>query len=82
MTPELERNAHVSFSISKFSVVEEKDVFTYDLNSFVADFGGYLGLLLGMSLLSIFDLGWDLVEAGIAKKKKKKNGDKSTAQLT
>jgi hypothetical protein len=30
---------------------------TYDLSNFVADFGGYLGLLLGHSLLSFYDFG-------------------------
>ena len=35
--------------------------YTYGLNSFVADFGGYLGLLLGHSILSAFDLGRDVI---------------------
>ena len=29
--------------------------FTYDFNTYVADFGGYLGLLLGYSIGSFFD---------------------------
>ena len=29
---------------------------TYDNNSFIADVGGYLGLLLGYSVLSIYEL--------------------------
>ena len=28
---------------------------TYDFNTYVADFGGYLGLLLGYSIVSFFD---------------------------
>ena len=28
---------------------------TYDMNSLIADVGGYLGLLLGYSLLSIYE---------------------------
>ena len=30
--------------------------FTYDFNSYVSDFGGYLGLLLGYSMVSFFDM--------------------------
>ncbi len=33
--------------------------FAYRLSNFIADFGGYLGLLLGGSLLSFFDFTWD-----------------------
>jgi hypothetical protein len=29
---------------------------TYDLNSFIADVGGYLGLCLGMSVISFYDI--------------------------
>ena len=32
-----------------------KEVLTYSGANFIADFGGYLGLLLGASLLSIYD---------------------------
>ncbi len=35
---------------------------TYDLSSFVADVGGYMGLLLGHSILSIFRTGADIVD--------------------
>ena len=35
--------------------VEEKEYLTYDHNDFVADFGGYLGLLLGHSVLTCYD---------------------------
>ncbi len=33
----------------------------YGFSNFVADFGGYLGLLLGASLLSIYDDGVNLI---------------------
>ena len=36
-----------------------KEYYTYDTNSFIADVGGNLGLFLGFSLLSFFDLGVD-----------------------
>ncbi len=28
----------------------------YDTNAFIADVGGYLGLLLGQSIIAIFDI--------------------------
>ena len=35
--------------------VVRQEYLTYDINSFIADVGGYLGLLLGHSLLSIYE---------------------------
>ena len=32
-----------------------KQYVIYDFNSFIADVGGFMGLLLGFSLLSIYD---------------------------
>ena len=29
---------------------------TYDANAFIADFGGYLGLLLGQSIIAMYDM--------------------------
>ena len=29
---------------------------TYDTNAFIADFGGYLGLLLGQSIIAMYDM--------------------------
>ena len=34
---------------------ERKQYLIYDKTHFIADFGGYLGLLLGSSLLSVYD---------------------------
>ena len=42
--------------------------YTYGLNSFVADFGGYLGLLLGHSILSVFDFGRDIVASRLERR--------------
>ena len=36
------------------TVMEETPI--YDINNFIADVGGYLGLLLGASILAIFDV--------------------------
>ena len=46
-----------------------KQYVIYDFNSFIADVGGFMGLLLGFSLLSIYDE----IE-GLIKKLKKKMG--------
>ena len=35
--------------------IVHKEYLTYDINSFIADIGGYLGLLLGHSLLSVYE---------------------------
>ena len=46
---------------------EGTQYYTYDVNSFFSDFGGYLGLLLGYSIVSFFDMAQDLL-TGFAKK--------------
>ena len=42
-------------SMRETSYVHEEQYFIYDINSFIADVGGYMGLLLGSSILSLFD---------------------------
>ena len=37
-----------------------RQYYTYDFNSYMSDFGGYLGLLLGYSIGSLFDMAQDL----------------------
>ncbi len=39
-----------------------RQILIYGFSNFVADFGGYLGLLLGASLLSLFDDATDLIK--------------------
>ncbi len=41
---------------SNTDYVVRKEYLTYDENSLIADVGGYLGLLLGHSILNIFDV--------------------------
>ena len=36
-------------------IIIETQKFTYDYNSFIADFGGFLGLLLGISFIDIYN---------------------------
>ena len=42
--------------------------YTYDFNSCVSDFGGYLGLLLGYSIVSFFDMAQEVFTYFIIKK--------------
>ena len=40
---------------------ERRQFLIYGLTNFIADFGGYLGLLLGCSLLTFYDLGKECI---------------------
>ena len=42
---------------------EEVFYYTYDFESLVADFGGYMGLLLGHSVLTLYDYMSDLTKS-------------------
>lgn len=54
------------------SYVTSKEVLRYDSKDIVADFGGYLGLLLGFSILNLFDLMLEAAEKiGVATKRKR-----------
>ena len=46
---------HISFKIMKRSYGEEEQYVIYDTDSFFADVGGYMGLLLGCSLMSLYN---------------------------
>ena len=45
---------HIKFKIMDRSYEEEEQYIIYDTDSFFADLGGYMGLLLGTSLISIY----------------------------
>ena len=45
---------HLQFRILDSSYEEKEQYMIYDMDSFVADIGGYMGLLLGSSLLSLY----------------------------
>ena len=45
----------VIFTIYERSYIEEEQYIIYDSNSFLADVGGFLGLVLGSSMLNLFD---------------------------
>ena len=56
----------IRFLIAKNEIVEETEVLAYGFTSFLAEFGGALGLFLGFSFYSI----WELTEPLIVKMKK------------
>ena len=45
----------MSVFVSDSNYLVEKEALRYDLKAAVADVGGYLGLLLGVSLLNAYD---------------------------
>ena len=45
---------HLEFIMLDSSYKEEEQYIIYDVSSFIADVGGYMGLLLGSSLLSLY----------------------------
>ena len=46
---------YIIISMHDTSYVKEEHYLIYDFNSFIADVGGYMGLLLGSSILSLYD---------------------------
>ena len=59
---------HFFFGKDRFTV--RKQYYTYDFQNFLADFGGYLGLLLGYSILGFYDTLVNLVKFAYEKKMK------------
>ena len=57
----------VAFSTNVLTVMEEK--YVYPIDSFIAEIGGALGLFLGVSFLTI----WDLIQFGYESTKKFKS---------
>lgn len=45
----------ISFYLSSKDIKVTEEIELYDLGKFIADFGGYLGLLLGASLITFID---------------------------
>lgn len=44
----------LTYRLSNPNIRVEKDVLVYDMNSFIGDVGGFLGLLMGLSLLDVY----------------------------
>ena len=57
----------LSFFIREPGVIRKQQEYLYRFSNFVADVGGYLGLLLGLSIFSFYqflaDLGAKLIKA-------------------
>ena len=49
-------NIGVRFLIAKNEIIEETEILAYGIVSFLAEFGGALGLFLGFSFYSLWDL--------------------------
>ena len=58
-------NLKMYISDEMIPVTEERKFYTTD--NFIADVGGYLGLLLGASVLALFDFIVDLIKAVLRK---------------
>ncbi len=54
----------LQFYYTSNEYTEKTEYFVYGFTSLVADFGGYLGLLMGHSLLSLYDAWKELVAKG------------------
>lgn len=56
LTANVTNGMTLMFGMPSDIMVTESEVFNYDFNSFLSDVGGYLGLLLGMSVSGLYDL--------------------------
>ena len=63
----------VEMFFAKSEVIQEREVLVYDFYDLIGDIGGYLGLLLGASLLSIYDGIVYVINTYAARKKNKRN---------
>ena len=61
----------VQLSFAKTEAWEEREALVYEFVSFVSEFGGSLGLFLGFSFYSVWDI-LELFLAGLYKQKKKR----------
>ena len=60
----IEQSTNFSIKTSSFQDVQVKEeIFMYDGQDLIADFGGIMGLLLGASILSFYDF----IENGLRK---------------
>ena len=59
--------ALVSLQIDDKAFIEEEQYYVYDFDSFFADVGGYMGLLLGSSVLSMYDVVGSWINVGKCK---------------
>ena len=62
----------VAFFFSETHLEVRRDIYIYEMENFVAEVGGFLGLLLGASIFTVFDMTMEYV-----KKKKLLQSEKS-----
>ena len=63
-----ENSSTIQFYFGKYLFTVKKQYYTYNFQDFLADFGGYLGLLLGYSILGFYDTLTDIVNIAYAKR--------------
>ena len=61
---------HLAFQYRDGMYILNEEYLVYDFNNFIADIGGYLGLLLGHSILSIYSMSADWIPKPIRTIKK------------
>ena len=60
-------NSGISFTLVDNSIPVERESIVYNLGSFFSDAGAYLGLLLGLSIVSIYDAVVSFIERIVSK---------------
>ena len=63
----------LEFFLAKTFVSVQKQVRTYDESTFVAEVGGFLGLLLGASVLTLLEMIEVIVKRCIGRREKEKS---------
>ena len=58
----------IQFYFGKYLFTVKKQYYTYNFQDFLADFGGYLGLLLGYSILGFYDTLTDIANIAYSKR--------------
>ena len=69
--------SRIGFYFGKDRFGLKKQYYTYDFQNFLADFGGYLGLLLGYSLLGFYDTLTTIFKHATDKKRTRAKIDKN-----
>ena len=54
--------SNVWFSFASSTVTVQKEVESYSIQSFVADYGGFLGLSVGFNFLMVWECVFNLIE--------------------
>ena len=60
--PDLQDRLQVSIYFAKDKFPVKEQFYIYDNATFLSDFGAYLGLLLGYSILTFYEMFFDLID--------------------